>query len=90
MPGVFFKRALMWSIPAALISLAIQYHHSGKTGVYVVVLTLVIFVLGGLASEWSTYWWKRVVGTRKFAFIASVVFWIVLVICLFVLFYRMS
>jgi hypothetical protein len=33
MPAVFLKRTLMWSIPAALIFMALQYHDSGKINV---------------------------------------------------------
>jgi hypothetical protein len=40
MPAVFLKRTLTWSIPAALIFMAFQYHDYGKINVYALAVTL--------------------------------------------------
>lgn len=45
MRAVFLKESLKWSIPAALASLAIQQQHSGNLNLYVVVITLITFLL---------------------------------------------
>jgi hypothetical protein len=80
----------MWSIPAALIILAVQYHQSGKIGIYAVAITLAISLLGGIASDCLNLLWNRVFGTSRLAVITSADFWAILAICLFVFFYRMS
>ncbi|MGF6648332.1 hypothetical protein [Paraburkholderia sp. GAS82] len=89
MPAVFLKRTLMWSIPAALIFMALQYHDSGKINVYTLAVTLVAFLLWGGALEVLNSWWKRTFCTSTFGLYASAVFWTALAICLFVFFYRM-
>jgi hypothetical protein len=84
------KRALTWSIPAALISLAIQYRDSRKLNVYAISVTLVAFLLCGVVSETIDKWWKRTAGKNRLSIYASAIFWTVLAICMFVFFRRMQ
>ena len=60
MHAAYFKRSLMWSLRAALIILAVQYHQSGKIGIYAVAITLAISLLGGIASDGLNLLWNRV------------------------------
>jgi hypothetical protein len=88
--AAYFKRSLMWSIPAVLITLAIQYYPSGNVEIYAVAITLAIFLLGGIACNGLNLLWNRVFGTSRLAFFTSVILWATLAIGLFVSFYRMS
>jgi hypothetical protein len=86
MPPAFTKRVLTWSIPTALIFMALQHHVAGMISAQAVVVILVVFLLGGAAREALYMWWKRKFGKRALPFAA--VFWTCAAIVLFVLFYR--
>jgi uncharacterized membrane protein len=87
MSAVFTKRVLIWSIPTALLFMALQYHIAGRISADTVVVTLVVFLLSGAAREALDMWWKRRFEKRALLFAA--VFWTCVAIVLFVLFYRM-
>ena len=90
MPAEFLKRTLTWSIPTALMFLAIQYFSYGKLSAYAVAVSLIVFLIAGMAWVAVDSWWKRRFGASTFASRASTVFWAVSAICLFVFFYRMQ
>ncbi|MFM0592720.1 MULTISPECIES: hypothetical protein [Paraburkholderia] len=90
MSAVFFKRALMWSLPAVLLNLLIQYHESGKLTASAVAVSVVIFLLGGLLFEALNSWWTRKFEKSPFSRAVSAGFWAIVAIGLFVFFYRMS
>lgn len=90
MRAVFLKRTLAWSIPSALMYLAIQYYNSSKISMNAVAVTLIAFLISGIVFEISDSWWKRRFGVSTFASRVSLVFWAVLAIGLFVFFYRMQ
>lgn len=90
MHSAYFKRSLMWSIPAALITLAVQHHQSSGVGIYAIALTLALFLLAGIALNGLNLLWHRIFGTSRLSFIASAILWFASATGLFVFFYRMS
>lgn len=90
MHAAYFKRSLVWTIPAAVFTLAIQYYQTGKLGIYAVAINLAIFLLAGIALNGLNLFWSRVFGTGKLSSMMSAILWSALAIGLFMFFYRMS
>jgi hypothetical protein len=88
MSSAFIKRALTWSIPAAMVFFAIQYHDTGRLNAYAMIATLAVFLLGGVAYESLDLWWKRTFGTTRLALALSALFWTGIATGMFVFFYR--
>lgn len=84
-----FKRILMWLLPVVFVTVAAQYHRTGRIEGYAIAITLVASLAMYFTSNGLNHLWVRAFGTGRIAVNALTVLWALLAICLFVFFYRM-
>jgi hypothetical protein len=90
MLATHFKRALIWSLPALLAVLAIQYHRTGKIGGSAVAIMLLVLAAMYFASNGVNHLWFRTFGTGRAAVNGLAVLWAVVAICLLVYFCQLT
>jgi hypothetical protein len=84
-----FKRILICLLPGLIVTLAIQYHRTGKVEAFGAGITLIACLSMYFASNRLNSLWVRAFGASRAAVNGLAVLWGVLALGLFAFFYRM-